>query len=56
MGGTGKTPTTVAIYELLKKLSFKVSTAKKFYVSQFDENLLLENRTKFIKEMEKELH
>ena len=48
MGGTGKTPTTVAIYELLKKLSFKVSTAKKFYASQFDENLLLENRTKFI--------
>ena len=48
LGGTGKTPTTVTIYELLKKLSFKVSTAKKFYVSQFDENLLLENRTKFI--------
>ena len=48
LGGTGKTPTTVAIYELLKKLSFKVSTAKKFYASQFDENLLLENRTKFI--------
>ena len=48
LGGTGKTPTTVTLYELLKKLNFKVSTAKKFYASQFDENLLLENRTKFI--------
>ncbi len=48
LGGTGKTPTTIAIYELLKKLSFKVSTAKKFYSSQIDENLLLKNRTKFI--------
>ena len=28
LGGTGKTPTTIAIYELLKKLNFKVSTAK----------------------------
>ena len=48
LGGTGKTPTTIAIYKILKKLSFKVSTAKKFYASQFDENLLLKNRTKFI--------
>ena len=48
LGGTGKTPTTVVIYELLKKLNFKVSTAKKFYTSHKDENLLLEKKTKFI--------
>ncbi len=48
LGGTGKTPTAIAVYEILKKLGFKVSTAKKFYVSQKDENLLLDNKTKFI--------
>ena len=30
LGGTGKTPTTIAVYEILKKLKFKVSTAKNF--------------------------
>ena len=48
LGGTGKTPTTIAVYEILKKLKFKVSTAKKFYDSQYDENLLLKKKTNFI--------
>ena len=48
LGGTGKTPTTIAIYEILKKFNLNVSTAKKFYTSQEDENLLLKNKTKFI--------
>ena len=48
LGGTGKTPTTIAIYKILKKLNLNVSTAKKFYASQEDENLLLKNKTKFI--------
>ena len=29
LGGTGKTPTTIAIFEILKRLGLKVSTAKK---------------------------
>ena len=48
IGGTGKTPTTIKLYEILKKLNFKVSTAKKFYKSQVDENLILEKKTSFI--------
>tara|TARA_Y100001970_G_scaffold288792_1_gene417074 strand:- start:10466 stop:11410 length:945 start_codon:yes stop_codon:yes gene_type:complete len=48
LGGTGKTPTTIAIYDILKRLKFKVSTAKKFYKSFYDENLILKKKTKFI--------
>ena len=48
LGGTGKTPTTIAVYDILKKLEFKVSTAKKFYNNQLDENLILKKKTKFI--------
>ena len=29
LGGTGKTPLTIRIYEILKKLNYKVATAKK---------------------------
>ena len=31
VGGTGKTPTVIKIYEIFKNTKFKVSTAKKFY-------------------------
>ena len=48
LGGTGKTPTTIAIYNILKKLEFEVSTAKKFYQNLYDENIVLEKKTKFI--------
>ena len=48
LGGTGKTPTTIAIYDILKKLKFEVSTAKKFYQNLYDENIILEKKTKFI--------
>ena len=48
LGGTGKTPTTIKLYEILKNLNFKVSTAKKFYSSQLDENTILNNKTKFL--------
>ena len=37
LGGTGKTPTTLEIYKILKDLSFKVAIGKKFYLSQKDE-------------------
>ena len=31
LGGTGKTPTTISLYNILKKLNKNISTAKKFY-------------------------
>ncbi len=48
LGGTGKTPSTIKIYEILKELNLKVVTAKKFYTSQLDENIVLKNKTQFI--------
>lgn len=48
IGGTGKTPTTISLYNLLKKLNFKVITAKKLYKSHYDERKILENQTRFI--------
>ncbi len=48
LGGTGKTPTTIRLYEILKNLEFKVSTAKKFYRSQSDENMILQKYSSFI--------
>jgi tetraacyldisaccharide 4'-kinase len=51
VGGTGKTTTTIKLYEILKKLSFNVLTAKKYYSSQVDEQILLKNKTNFISEI-----
>ena len=48
VGGTGKTPTVIKLYEIFKNNGFKVSTAKKFYPDQKDENSILKNRSKFI--------
>ena len=48
LGGTGKTPTTIKLYEILKTLKFKVSTAKKMYKSQKDEAIILQKKTNFI--------
>ena len=46
LGGTGKTPTTIKLYELLKD-KFKAMTAKKLYLKHIDEQIILENRSKF---------
>ena len=48
VGGTGKTPTVIKLYEIFKNNGFKVSTAKKFYPDQKDESSILKNRSKFI--------
>ena len=48
LGGTGKTPSVIKLFEILKKLDLKVVTAKKFYSSQKDEITLLENKTDLI--------
>jgi len=48
IGGTGKTPTVIKFYQLLKKLGYKVVTAKKFYDSQLDEITILKDNTDLI--------
>ena len=48
VGGTGKTPTTIRLYEIFRDLEFDVVTAKKFYPSQIDENIILSKKTNFI--------
>tara|TARA_B100001121_G_scaffold255421_1_gene232939 strand:+ start:8547 stop:9497 length:951 start_codon:yes stop_codon:yes gene_type:complete len=48
VGGTGKTPTTIRLYQILKNLGCKVYTAKKYYPNQIDEKIILENQTNLI--------
>ena len=50
IGGTGKTPTTIRLYEIFKKLKYNVVTGKKIHRSQFDEITLLKNKTSLISE------
>ena len=46
IGGTGKTPTAIKLYEILNDLGFKVCVGKKFYDLQKDEQILIQKRTK----------
>ena len=46
IGGTAKTPLTLKIYKILSNLNFKVSTIKKYYSNQLDEQKLLKTKTK----------
>ena len=48
VGGTGKTPTTIKLFKILKKLKIKVSVGKKFYSSQKDEITILKNHTNLL--------
>ena len=48
IGGTGKTPLTIKIYEILKKLKKKTATVKKDYSSQVDEQILLKKKSSLI--------
>jgi len=48
LGGTGKTPTTLKLYQLLKDENYKVVSAKKFYSNHQDEYLLLKNKSQVI--------
>jgi tetraacyldisaccharide 4'-kinase len=48
LGGTGKTPTTLKIYELLKKTNLKIVTGKKFYSDHKDEQIILKNKSNLI--------
>ena len=48
VGGTGKTPTSLLLYNLLKKMNINPVTAKKFYNNQLDEQKLLKDNSNFI--------
>ena len=48
LGGTGKTPTTLKIFQILSKLKKKTIIAKKFYKSHTDEIDILRNKSKFL--------
>lgn len=48
IGGTGKTPLTIKIFEILNNLNKKVATVKKDYLNQRDEQLLLKKKTSLI--------
>ena len=46
VGGTGKTPLTIKMYQILSKLNFKTATIKKFYPQHVDEQEILFRKTK----------
>ena len=48
VGGTGKTPTTIKLYQLLKQQGFEVVTANKNYKKHLDEKIILEKKTETI--------
>ena len=48
VGGTGKTPTTIKIYQILQKLGFSTSVGKKKYINQVDEITILKNQVNLI--------
>jgi len=48
VGGTGKTPACIKVYNLLKKLNFNLVIGKKDYSNQKDEQIILKNKTSLI--------
>ena len=48
VGGTGKTPLTIKLFQLLKKNQRKIITAKKFHKNHEDEIMLLRRKTQFL--------
>ncbi len=48
VGGTGKTPSVIKLFNILKKSYPNICTGKKFYSSQIDEQILLRNKTHLV--------
>ena len=48
VGGTGKTPSSIKLYNMLKVIKSKICVGKKFYTSQKDEQIILEKKTNLI--------
>ena len=46
IGGTGKTPFSIELSKILKKLNFKTAIIKKFYKDQIDEQKIINNTSK----------
>ena len=46
LGGTGKTPLVIKLYDILSKLDFNAATIKKFYNTHIDEQRMLNQNTK----------
>ena len=46
VGGTGKTPFSIELYNILKNLNFKIAIIKKFYKDQIDEQKIIDNNCK----------
>ena len=65
IGGTGKTPTSLKLFEIIKNLGFKCCIGKKFYPNHSDEEMILQkksvlfsalNRKKIIENAQKDGH
>ena len=54
VGGTGKTPATIKLYNICKNILTNVCTGKKYYSFQNDEQILLKKRTDLICEQNRE--
>ena len=48
LGGTGKTPSVIKLFNILEKFYPNICTGKKFYSSQIDEQIILKKRTHLI--------
>ena len=48
VGGTGKTPATIRLFNIFKKLNYNVCTGKKHYKEHLDEQIILNNQTNLI--------
>ena len=46
VGGTGKTPLVIKIYQILNQLNYKTAVIKKFYKNHIDEQKILNDNTK----------
>ena len=54
VGGTGKTPSTIKLYEILRKIEPQICTGKKFYSNHEDEKIILGKKTNLISEDNRE--
>ena len=54
IGGTGKTPSTIKLYEILRKIEPQICTGKKFYSNHEDEKIILGKKTNLISEDNRE--
>ena len=54
LGGTGKTPTSLKLYQILKTKKYNTVIGKKYYPNQEDEIILLKNKSNFISSRNRE--